>query len=430
MAGKIIDSSVRGVRYTISLPERVIRSLTALLGGVLKESTDFLIPDALKESTTYRIFIGNLLRYGVENIGRVHGVYEEEGTMDNDYGVKKVVGNGIELVGVVAVSASPLWVLAFFSDALWGVDKYFKRIADELDRDDLIEEKIRFERRGDLLQSFVKVSDSLAKNVDTPPLTKAEIKENFDELREYFREVGEKAKISLDDIEGMWMKIENAARDSNRSIYEISGAVTIHTMNRVRSMRKTLRASGKVGSDIIHEDILDYYRSALDDIADRGYATVIKEEFSPYLKRSWEMFSPDEKMLTERIFSRELLDHFGEWREKRGQKSRERKMEKEKIAKRRHMGSEETNGAEEGRKAQGEEEMMRGNEKEGDTEGEGKQGEKREREKRTGKETDGDLEGGEKAKEETRTEKENEGDAEGEEKDSPSTVDEGVELSI
>ena len=384
MAGKIIDSSVRTVRFTISLPERIIRSLTAIFGGILKESTDFLIPDALKESTTYRIFLGNLLRYGVENIGRVHGVYEEEGSMDNDYGVKKVVGNGIELVGVVAVSASPLWVLAFFSDALWGVDKYFARIVDELDHGDLIEEKIRFEKRGDLLQSFVKVSDSLAKNVDTPPLTKAEIKENFDELREYFREVGEKAKISLDEIEEMWMKIENAARDSNRTIYEISGAVTIHTMNRVRSMSKTFRASGKVGSDIIHEDILDYYRSALDDIAKKGYPTVIKEEFSPYLKRSWEMFTPDEKMLTERIFSRELLDYFGEWKQKRGQKSRERKKEKEKVAKGKHMESEEKRTAEEGRKAEGEK----------------------------------------------RTRKENEGDTEGEEKDSPSKVDEGVELSI
>ena len=108
MARKIVDSSVRGIKYTVSIPERLIRSATAFFGGILKESTDFLVPEVLKESTTYRIFIGNLLRYGVENIGRVRGVYDEEGKMSDDYGVKKVVGNGIEMVSIVAVSASPL----------------------------------------------------------------------------------------------------------------------------------------------------------------------------------------------------------------------------------------------------------------------------------------------------------------------------------
>ncbi len=330
MSGKVIDSSIRGIRYTASIPERVIRAFTALMGGMLKESTDFLIPDALKESTTYRIFIGNLLRYGVENIGRVHGVYEEEGQMDNDYGVKKVVGNGIELVGVVAVSASPLWVLAFLSDALWGVDKYFKRIANELDRQDFTEEKIRFEKRGDLLTAIVSFSDSLAKNVDTPPLTRAELEENFQELRDYFREIGKKSRITLEEVEDLWNMIEKTAHNSDKTIGEISGAVTMRTMGRVRSMKKTIRASGKVSAEIVHEDILDYYRDALREINSLGYFTVVKEEFSPYLKKSSEMFSPDEKMLTERIMSRELLEFFSEWKEKRAEKKKEKLNEKKK----------------------------------------------------------------------------------------------------
>jgi hypothetical protein len=324
MCGKIVDSSIRGVRYTISLPERIIRSLTALLGGVLKESSDFLIPDVLKSSTSYQIFIGNLLRYGVENIGRVKGVYEDEGKMDNDYGVKKMVGNGVELVGVVAVSASPLWVLAFLSDALYGVDTYFKQIAEELDKDDHTEEKERFEKRGDFLDSVVNFSNSLARNIDTPPLTKAELKENFDEIREYYREIGEKMKISREDIDTLWARIEATAKSNDRTITEISGAVTVHMMNRVRSMRHSTRASGRVGSRIIHEDILAYYRDALGAIDDRGYITVVKEEFTPYLKRSVELFNPDEQMLTDRIVSREVLEYFGEWNAKRGERKEKR----------------------------------------------------------------------------------------------------------
>lgn len=328
MTNRIIDTSIRGVRYTISLPERMIRSLTALLGGVLKESSDFLIPDVMKESTTYRIFIGNLLRYGIENIGRVQGAYDEEGKMDNDYGVKKMVGNGIEFVGVVAVSASPLWVLAFLSDALYGVDTYFKRIAEELDKEDLIEEKERFEKRGDLLDSMVKLSDSLAKNIDTPPLSRAEMKENLEEMREYYREIGQKAKISLEDIETLWKRIERTAQDSDRSMSEISGVVTIHMMNRVRSVRRTARASGRVGSQIVHEDILGYYRDALGAIDDRGYIAVVKDEFAPYLKRSTEMFSPKERMLTERMMSKEVLEVFASWKEKRVVRREEKRKDR------------------------------------------------------------------------------------------------------
>ena len=329
MTNKIVETSVKGVRYTASLPERLIRSLTALFGGMLKESTDFLVPEVLKESTTYQIFIGNLLRYGVENIGRVHGVYEEEGRMDNDYGVKKAVGNGIEMVGIVAVSASPLWVLAFMADATWGVNKYFKRISEELDQQHHVDEKIRFEKREDLLDSIEKVFDSMARNIDTPPLTRTELKENFDELRDYFRDVGKKTKMSMEDVHVLWGRMERAAKDQNRTILEISGAMTIHLMNRVHSMEKTVKATKKVSVDILHEDIIDYYRDSLSEITKRGYVTVVKEEFTPYVKSAGRMFAPDEKMLTDRILSPELVHFFKNWNEHRKERKKERIREKE-----------------------------------------------------------------------------------------------------
>ena len=37
--------------YTLSLPERYLRGLTALLGGMLRETTELLVPSFVKDTT-------------------------------------------------------------------------------------------------------------------------------------------------------------------------------------------------------------------------------------------------------------------------------------------------------------------------------------------------------------------------------------------
>ena len=68
-----------GTIYALSLPERYVRGLSALVGGIFKETTDILIPGFVKDTTSYNIFVGNILRFTVENIGGVQGVYDDEG---------------------------------------------------------------------------------------------------------------------------------------------------------------------------------------------------------------------------------------------------------------------------------------------------------------------------------------------------------------
>ena len=70
--------------YTLSIPERYLRGLTALTGGMLKETTDLVVPDFVQDTNSYNIFVGNLLRFAVENVGGVEGLYNEEG-LDEEY---------------------------------------------------------------------------------------------------------------------------------------------------------------------------------------------------------------------------------------------------------------------------------------------------------------------------------------------------------
>jgi hypothetical protein len=110
--------------YTLSIPERYLRGLTALTGGMLKETTDLVLPDFVRDTTSYNIFVGNLLRFAVENVGGVEGLYDEEG-LEGEFATRKVLGNAIEGIGIATVHVSPLWIFAFFADSLMksGVSK-------------------------------------------------------------------------------------------------------------------------------------------------------------------------------------------------------------------------------------------------------------------------------------------------------------------
>ncbi len=325
---RFLKASIRGVKYTISLPERIIRSLTAVFSGLLKEATDFGLPPALKSTTIHRIFIGQLLRYFVENVGRVEGVYEDDAVMEDEYAIKKTIGNGIEALGVVAVGASPLWVLAFLSDALGGTKAYFDRIGEELEKEGFLDDKLQMKDRSDFIESIQQLSDSLATNIDTPPLSRKDLEENMASMRYHFAEIGMKTKLSLGQVTELWNDMIDTAVEQKRSLSEIAGAMTLYLMNRAKKTNRTLRATGKVTGDILQENTVVYYREALTDIKNQGYFNVVRQEFSPYLRSAKTMFSPDEIMLTERLFSQELVDFFGSMKEKRAKKKTEKRFRK------------------------------------------------------------------------------------------------------
>ncbi len=45
--------------YTLSLPERALRSTVGLAAGAVKEMSEFLVPKAFQDSKTYKIVVRN-----------------------------------------------------------------------------------------------------------------------------------------------------------------------------------------------------------------------------------------------------------------------------------------------------------------------------------------------------------------------------------
>src|ERR1700693_4380965 len=92
----------RTARYLVSLPERLVRSGAALAGGMIRQLGDTTLPTAVRRTKTYQTMVDIALRFMIEQVGQVEGVYPSEGELANNFLMRRTAGHGIELVGLLA----------------------------------------------------------------------------------------------------------------------------------------------------------------------------------------------------------------------------------------------------------------------------------------------------------------------------------------
>ena len=112
-------------KYILSLPERAIRSLGALSGGLLREVGEVALPAAIRRTVLYRTMVGVTLRFLIEQVGEVEGMYPSESSLAEsslaeNFILQRTASHGIELLGILTFRASPVWVLAALADVTGG----------------------------------------------------------------------------------------------------------------------------------------------------------------------------------------------------------------------------------------------------------------------------------------------------------------------
>src|SRR5262245_24209413 len=106
--------------FLLSLPERVLRSATALAAGIVREIGEVTVPVSVRRGRLYENLVAVTLRFLIEQVGGVQGVYPGEETLAENFLLRRTAGNGLELIGILAFRASPVWVLAALADASGG----------------------------------------------------------------------------------------------------------------------------------------------------------------------------------------------------------------------------------------------------------------------------------------------------------------------
>src|SRR3954451_25142353 len=65
------DAVRKYLLYTLSLPERALRSSVVVVGGAVRESASLLVPQALRDSQTYRVMVQQTLDFLVNDVGGI-----------------------------------------------------------------------------------------------------------------------------------------------------------------------------------------------------------------------------------------------------------------------------------------------------------------------------------------------------------------------
>ena len=133
--------------YLLSVPERVVQSVLGLGAGVAREVTEVALPAGIRSSQLYRNLVDATLRFLIEQVGGVERVYRPEDALPDNFLVRRTAGNAVEVLGIVAFRASPVWILAALAD-LCGMGRHLiPEIADALKAQGLLEKTSVHQRR-------------------------------------------------------------------------------------------------------------------------------------------------------------------------------------------------------------------------------------------------------------------------------------------
>ena len=294
--------------YILSLPERAIRSLGALSGGLLREIGNVALPASVRRTTLYRTMVDVALRFLIEEVGQVEGVYPSEGRLAESFLLKRTASHGIELLGILAFHASPVWVLAALADATGGGRKLILEIADALKEEGLLDRDTHFETMDQVLGGLEKTSDHMAVTLNMPPVDIAGLRKEWEMLKAELAMIPPKNVVALERIESVWEELRATARAQGRTVFGMSSLLAISTVAHVpanvlwlsRAARSAMRRTGRV----LGEAVLDHYTDALTEIARTGFLAYWSREFRPYLKGAAEQFAPGRESLTERLLKR------------------------------------------------------------------------------------------------------------------------------
>ena len=294
--------------YLVTLPERLVRSVVGLGAGLAREVSDLVLPDRVRQGQLYRNMVDTTLRFLIEQVGGAEGAYPAESPLPGDFLARRAAGNAVEMLGVVAFRASPVWVLAGMAD-LCGLGRHLiPQLADEMKTQGLLDANATFESMDQVLDGLEKTSARMASAINTLPLDVASLRAEWNGIRDEARKLQPASLPSPEMITGLWERLRTEAAAQNRSVFETSSALALSTIRSVPDGLRWLSASAVAGAGrtgrVVGEALLEHYRQTLEEVRQVGYAEYTSRQLGPYVRAAVAQFSPEQRTLTEGLLSR------------------------------------------------------------------------------------------------------------------------------
>jgi hypothetical protein len=210
----------RAGTFLVSLPERLIRSLVAVVGGALHETAEVVLPRFARRSRLYEATAKNLLRVAIELVGDVEREVPPDEPSAGELAKRKTAGNVVELGSIAAFGFSPLWLLAAAADVSHGSRVYLQALVGELKEAGVLSEQTEPGTVDDLLAAFEGATGTTARLVDLPPLELADLRTSLAELRSSASDLP-----SPQELASLYRGLERTAAREQRPLLEVSAGI-------------------------------------------------------------------------------------------------------------------------------------------------------------------------------------------------------------
>jgi hypothetical protein len=293
--------------YLVSLPERVLRSVSALAGGLVREIGDVTIPARVRRTHLYRSLVDETLRFVIEKVGEVKGTYPVDDDATRGFLLRRTAGNGIELAGILAFRASPVWVLAALADISGAGRDLIREIAATLQSQGLMEPGSNTDTVEQILDGLEKTAGRAAHACNMPPLDVAGLRKEWKEIREAAAHIPAPNLPSAESIRNGWEDLKKEAAAQERAVFELSSLLALSAVRRVPAQLRWLGQStisaAQTTKKVFAGALLEHYSKTLHEIHETGFVRYWMREFRPYLKAAVVQFSPRHRSLTGRFFA-------------------------------------------------------------------------------------------------------------------------------
>jgi hypothetical protein len=305
--------------YLLSLPERILRSVLGVGAGVTRELGEIALPAGIRRSRLYQNLVDATLRYVIERVGGVEGVYSAEERLPDNFLARRAAGNAVELLGIAAFRASPVWILAALADLCGLGRQLIPEIAEALKAEGLLEKDMHVTSVDQMLDGLERTSSQLAATTNTPPLDVAGLRREWEAIREQMGHLRRPDLPSGDTISSLWAQLKTESERQDRSVFETSSVMALSAARALPDGVRWISASARVGATrtghIFAAALLDHYRQTLSEIRQVGYVRYAGRQLRPYFRACLNQFSPERSTVTQRVV--EKLRHMKSARDKR-----------------------------------------------------------------------------------------------------------------
>jgi hypothetical protein len=256
----------------------------------------------------YRNLVESTLRFLIEQVGQVEGAYPGEQALAENFITRRTAGNGLELIGILAFRASPVWVMAALAD-LSGTGRHLIReIATAMQEEGLLAAGSNFESVDQILDGLESTSARLAETMNTPPLDVAGLRAEWHAIRKQASRIPPRNLPSVESLEAQWKELKATAILQKRSVLEVSALLALSAVRNlpenVQWLSKCAASAAKATGSLMASSLLGHYSEALRQIRAQGFLAYWMKEFRTYLNAARNQFSPARRSSIEKMLGR------------------------------------------------------------------------------------------------------------------------------